>query len=81
MNMVIAVIIQYLIGGKNQRNVINVEQLVMSSSIAPNVIWLYAGGAKKHKTFNLHKRLLKERKLGLNANPHLRKTNVSTSFL
>jgi hypothetical protein len=27
------------------------------------------------------KRLLKARKLGLNANPHLRKTNVSNSFL
>lgn len=33
------------------------------------------------RTINLHKRLLKARKLGLNANPHLRKTNVSGSFL
>jgi len=49
--------------------------------IAANVIWLYAGGAKYHKTFYLHKRLLKVLKLGLTANPHLRKTNVSTSFL
>lgn len=45
-----------------------------------NGIWLYAGGAKYYKTFNLHKRLLKARKFGLTANPHLRKTNVSTSF-
>jgi hypothetical protein len=45
-----------------------------------NVIWLYAGGAKWHKTFDLHKRLLKARKMDLNANPHLRKPNVSTSF-
>jgi hypothetical protein len=49
-------------------------------AITHNVIWLYAGGAKQHKTFTLHKRLLKARKLGLNANPHLRKTNVSGSF-
>ena len=51
-----------------------------SAGITANGIWLYAGGAKYNKTFNLHKRLLKARKFGLTANPHLRKTNVRRSF-
>lgn len=48
--------------------------------IAYNVRRLYAGGAKQHKTFYLHKRLLKALKMGLTANPHLRKTNVSSFY-
>lgn len=35
---------------------------------------------EKKKILNLYKILLKVRKLGLTANPHLRKTNVSNSF-
>jgi len=39
--------------------------------IAPNVPQLPAEGDFNHKTFNLHKILLKARKLGLTANPQL----------
>ena len=59
-------------------NVVDVVKHI--GTLTHNVIWLYAGGAKYQKTFNLPKILLKARKMGLNANPHLRKTNVSSSF-
>lgn len=51
------------------------------SSLAANVIWLYAGWAKYHKTFNLHTRLLKARKLGLNANPTCVKPMLAVRFI
>ena len=49
--------------------------------IVANGIWLYAGGAKYYKTFNLHKRLLKARKFGLTTNPTCVKPMLAPVFV